>query len=599
MRRVTRKTANPGSPELRQSTAGTRAGAEQTRLERFVRVGFALLALACVLGAGSVRAQTSKVPVVVHGWPRTLSVSGLAQEVVPDSVALQQLISTYLEVLRSAGFWFARVDSAVYRTGGRASTVDVYFSAGPRVLFGGLIGGDSVAELRRIRALRGHVLDEEQLRNALAGVRSSLLDGGHPFFFLEVDSVVATAGRDTVWLGVDFDPGKRVRVDRVRFHGAVQTRPTLLRRLLNVSRGEIFSQRRLLEGLSRLERLPYVREVTGWQLSALNDSLVVVDVWLVEARTNRVDGVLGYVPGRLGRPGFFTGLVDVGLGNLFGTGRKLNVFWRRRDRLSQDLSLSYAEPFLWKLPLGGEVGFVQKVQDSTYVERSWKVGLSSVAVRDWRVFGRLERRSVTPDSIWGQRFGIPRSDALAVSAGLEVDRRDDALFPARGAYFNTTVRRWRRRYSDALAEAQPGHWRTDREVDMDLEVYLPVLRRQVLALRGHVRQLQTSRREVPLSEQFRLGGARTLRGYREDQFAGTSLVWSNLEFRTLLGPRSWAYAFVDVGRIGAPGRLLWRTGYGVGVRLETRLGVLGVDYGLGQGDTFATGKVHVTLVAEF
>lgn len=588
----------PGLTSTALGSVGTGA-----RFRRLLRSWTVLFVFLGVLGRGSVQGQGAKVSVVSHGWPESLAVEGLPEQIEPDAEAVRTLALKYLEVLQSAGFWFARIDSAVWRTcghaGTRVSTLDMYFSPGPRVLFGGLVNGERVPELGPVQRLQGQTLDEDQLRDALVGVRSSLLENGHPFFLLEIDSVVVAAGEDTVWLGVDLDPGKRVRVDRVRFHGTVQTRPGFLARILNVPRGSVFSQRRLLEGLSRLERLPYVQAVSGWQLSALNDSLALLDLWIEEARTNRVDGVLGYVPGKLGRPGFFTGLVDVGLGNLFGTGRRLNVFWRRRDRLSQDLSLSYAEPFIWKLPLGGEVGFAQKVQDSTYVERCWKLGVSSVAVRDWRVFGRLEQRSVMPDSLWGRQFGIPRSDALAVSVGLEVDRRDDMLFPTRGAYFNTTVRRWRRRYLNATSGSKAREWRTDREVDLDLEIYLPVFRRQIAALRGHVRQLQTSRRDVPLSEQFRLGGARTLRGYREDQFSGTSLVWSNLEFRTLLGPRSWAYTFVDLGRIAAPGRLLWRAGYGVGVRLETRLGILGVDYGLGQGDTFATGKVHVTLVAEF
>ncbi|HFE52598.1 MAG TPA: hypothetical protein ENK07_04090, partial [Bacteroidetes bacterium] len=453
--------------------------------------------------------------------------------------------------------------------------------------------------VRSLSGLRSHVLDEERLRAALAEIRSRLLDSGHPFFLLEIDSVHVATGGDTVWFPVTLDAGKQVRIDRIRFHGAAETRQQLLTRFFNVARGSVFSQRRVLEGLARLERLPYIREVSGWTLSALNDSLAVLDIWIKEARANRVDGVLGYVPGQLGRRGFFTGLVDVGLGNLFGTGRSLKVYWRKRDRLSQDMALGYSEPFLWKLPLGADLGFVQKVQDSTYVERSWKLGATSVAVRNWRVFGQLERRLVMPDSVWGRRFGIPQSDALALSAGLEVDQRDDRVFPTRGTYFSTTVRRWRRNYARTDSTWQGGTRRSDREVDLDVEVYLPVFRQQVLALRGHVRQLQTSRKTVPLSEQFRIGGARTLRGYREDQFAGTSLAWSNLEFRTLIGPRSWAYVFADVARIASPGRLLWRIGYGAGVRLETRLGVLGVDYGLGQGDSFATGKVHVTLVAEF
>ena len=39
--------------------------------------------------------------------------------------------------------------------------------------------------------------------------------------------------------------------------------------------------------------------------------------------------------------------------------------------------------------------------------------------------------------------------------------------------------------------------------------------------------------------------------------------------------------------------------YGFGIRIETRLGLFGVDYGLGEGDSFLQGKVHVGLVNWF
>ena len=61
--------------------------------------------------------------------------------------------------------------------------------------------------------------------------------------------------------------------------------------------------------------------------------------------------------------------------------------------------------------------------------------------------------------------------------------------------------------------------------------------------------LESSESIVPLSEQFYLGGARTLRGYREDQFHGRRIAYSRSEF--IVGKRNVdnAYLFVDVGYV--------------------------------------------------
>jgi hypothetical protein len=42
-----------------------------------------------------------------------------------------------------------------------------------------------------------------------------------------------------------------------------------------------------------------------------------------------------------------------------------------------------------------------------------------------------------------------------------------------------------------------------------------------------------------------------------------------------------------------------RSGYGIGGRIETALGILGVSYALGQGDTFMTDRIHSGLVNDF
>ena len=106
---------------------------------------------------------------------------------------------------------------------------------------------------------------------------------------------------------------------------------------------------------------------------------------------------------------------------------------------------------------------------------------------------------------------------------------------------------------------------------------------------------------------YRFGGMRTLRGYRESQFLGSRVAWSNTEYRFILARRSFFYVFVDGGYYLRPAddvRGIARTdafkyGYGLGLQLETGLGNLGVSFALGQGDSFSNGKIHFGLINEF
>ncbi len=43
----------------------------------------------------------------------------------------------------------------------------------------------------------------------------------------------------------------------------------------------------------------------------------------------------------------------------------------------------------------------------------------------------------------------------------------------------------------------------------------------------------------------------------------------------------------------------FKIGYGLGINLETGIGVLGVNFGIAEGDSFSDGKIHFGILNEF
>ena len=98
-----------------------------------------------------------------------------------------------------------------------------------------------------------------------------------------------------------------------------------------------------------------------------------------------------------------------------------------------------------------------------------------------------------------------------------------------------------------------------------------------------------------------------MRGYRENQFLGSAVAWGGVEYRYLLNRFSFLSGFLDLGYVARPAddRLMipesrnTLIGYGIGFQFDTSLGLLGVSYALGRGDTFSTGKIHFGLINTF
>jgi sugar lactone lactonase YvrE len=119
---------------------------------------------------------------------------------------------------------------------------------------------------------------------------------------------------------------------------------------------------------------------------------------------------------------------------------------------------------------------------------------------------------------------------------------------------------------------------------------------------------QSDESTIPLPEQFYVGGARTVRGYREDQFHGRRIAYARNELRIGRTPREGFYGFADAGYVlqqttasnGTPGQSgTGLLGYGFGVRSASPLGRIDLSFAVSGPISLESTKVHVFLEQNF
>ena len=320
---------------------------------------------------------------------------------------------------------------------------------------------------------------------------------------------------------------------------------------------------------------------------------------MTEGGANRFDGIIGYQPPRGDEEsGTVTGLVNLGLRNLFGTGRRLDARWERATSEISELEIRYLEPWVAGLPLNLSGGLRQRQQDSAYVRRGLEGAVTFLWSSDLELTASVAQTTVIPSE---GVTDVARGSTLAGGLELRIDTRDNVYNPRSGITLRNSYSGGSKRSSTADGERHSSVQR----LEVDAEYFQALWPRTVLAVALHGRELRGG--DLDVSDLYRLGGANSLRGYREEQFSGTRLGWTSLEFRYSLGRRTFAFAFYDFGYIAQspdpsrnrPEFSATRGGYGIGGRLETALGILGVSYALGEGDGLAEGKIHFGLVNEF
>lgn len=522
----------------------------------------------------------------------------------------QKVLQNYLQ----SGYYDAAVEAngVEYSNDSASVNIVLHLNEGEQTVIGNLsIAGSrqfSEAELLEpFDTKSGNSLDQATLERDIDEMLRRYERIGYPFTECAVEKTESRTDEEHKLLDVTLrlTENDKVTIDEIRVEGNKETDPSVVVRETRLAYGETFSPVKVDAIKPRLMRLNIFADVAEPELYLRNQKGGLL-IKVREGNTNTFDGVIGYIPGSIaGESGYVTGLVSVSMRNLFGTGRKFSLRWQREDRFSQELGLRYLEPWIAGYPVNIGGGFFQRKQDTTYVRRAFDLKTELMISEELTVAGLFNTESVIPsDSTFRTVF---RSSTYSFGAEIQYDTRDDFSSPTSGVRYRTDYNYGTKRFSNipAAYSSRIKQKVTVQRITLDLDFFVSTFSRQVVALGLHGRELQSGQLEE--SEMFRFGGSRTLRGYRENQFLGSRVMWSNAEYRFLLARRSFLYAFIDTGYYLRPADEVrtiaksdaFKYGYGIGIQLETGLGTMGVSFALGEGDTFTNGKIHFGLINEF
>lgn len=460
--------------------------------------------------------------------------------------------------------------------------------------------------------LKDQTLNKELIESNIEQLLIEYENSGHPFARIIISSVNvyydSLKEENLADLYLKIESGSENRIEKIEITGNSSTKENVILRELRFETGSPYIQKQIDEFPQRLNRLRFFEPVQSpkFYISSKKEGVLLIDV--KEKNTNNFDGIIGYIPpGKNENSGYVTGLINVSLRNLFGTGRAASIKWNKFDRKSQELDLKYLEPWFLGYPFNINLNLYQRIQDSTYVQRKIEGALEYLATEDISGSVSISSETVVPTNRIKPVFTVYNSSYITTGINLKIDTRDDPYAPTEGILFINSYSYSRKKISGPI-EYITANLETSinlQRFSVSFNFFYELFSRQVVAIGVNGRELRSSSFEN--SDLFRLGGTNTLRGYREEQFIGSRIFWSNLEYRALLTRRSFAFLFFDTGYYLRPAEadknILqvedFLYGFGLGLNLETALGVLRVSYALGKGDTFSDGKIHFGVLNEF
>jgi len=410
-------------------------------------------------------------------------------------------------------------------------------------------------------------------------------DSGHPFAWAQIESLDVRNGR--VRAHLRFDPGPAMSVEEVRFPGRAGTRHAFLERWIGYRPNRPYRESDWERARRRLEHLDLFDQVDRQILSRTGTDGLIVSVPVREGLHNRLQGMMGYS----GQTGTLSGFLDLELGNLFGTGRRLAVLWER-VRTEQDRTrLRYREPILGPLPVGMRLHLEQENRDSTYSQVLAEVRAETSIGADLAVSGGIEYRRALLGPEPAERIRRVSSVVGLSWDAIPPDRR-------RGGRFSVDY------WSGESRVRPPGPgrtrtWNLDR-VEVDTELFRRLMDgwRSRMRVRGAALSRVDS---LPPSEALRLGGIASLRGYEEEELATRRHVSVQVEAGPAF-PDGRFYLFLDAAwfrEAADDAKDADALAYGFGLASESRARAVSVDLGFRRGAALREGRLHVRMQTRF
>ena len=416
-------------------------------------------------------------------------------------------------------------------------------------------------------------------------------------------------------------------VEDFKVKGNVKTKDYVITREMRLKKGQPFNAKDARRSMQRIYNLGYFEDVNVKLNPGKEPNSVEVEISVVEMNT----GTFGIGAGYSSADGF-VGMISIGDKNFRGIGDRINIRWEFGGEDNKNYDFSYTRPWLDDKETMATI----QLYDITNEYADYNIDGDEIARYDKKRRGQeltLSRR--TEDEFISNYITIKNRDDIYKGEADGYEKDPDQYY---GPQFNNNNRYWEDYYPKDYKERRKENFGVTRSItlgrvldsrdniydphegkrisysiehagfmggDFDFTKFTADYRYYYRAGGESVWALNLGAGyadgDMPLSQRFSMGGSDTLRGYEDDQFRGNSMVKATLEYRFPIVKKvqgvlftdngyAWDNRFEDEFDFG-----LIKNSFGVGLRINSPLGPVKLDYGYGDDG----GKFHFSFGGQF
>ena len=460
----------------------------------------------------------------------------------------------------------------------------------------------SVEEMREVMVLReGQIFCQKILKNDLDRISQLYKDRGYLLINIK-DINFDEEGK--LWIKIS-----EGRLEKIIIEGNDKTKEKVITREINIEPGDLFNFEIVKKSLQKIYNLGYFEDVSMKLEPGSEEDKIFLVIKVIEKNTGKFGVGAGYnsEQGLMG----FTSYEE---SNLFGGGQKLEAKVEIGGRTTY--KIAFLEPWLADTP----TSFGFEVYDTAQKEEEKEEGEIISEYEEERlggklIFGRrisdavdlgieLKTEKVTYNLISGSSLpdNSDEGQTNSLTPTFTYDTRDNVFNPTSGLYGNFSLEK---------AGGFLGGDYDFTKYNLTLSTYFSTKITEDVINIGSIKNIAdkisqgvlafrakggSANSVLPSFAKYKVGGMNTVRGYDFGEFSGDKSLVFNAEYRLPLAKNFQAVLFTDWGQAWDYEESInladLKFGKGIGIRFDTPIGPIRLDYGI---DEEGTGQTYFSV----
>lgn len=484
-----------------------------------------------------------------------------------DSVSIYTEVYKISDYLKNIGYFTNTVDSI------KNNNEDylAYFSLNEKVEKAIITFADNDLNLKNLKIENNSFsVPTESLQPTLLQISKSLDNEGKSFSKVLLKNIQLK--NNILFADLEILQSKKRIIDKVIVKGYDAFPKTFIKHFYKINNKTLFSKEKTKNISDATKNLQFIKEIKPPEVLFKKDSTLLY-LYLKKKQNNSFDGLVNFASKENGEV-LFNGHIDLKLNNILNSGENFELFWNSIGEERQEFKISAETPYIFNSVLTPKISFSIYKQDSTFLNTTFNS----------KLFYNLNSRAkiaLTYNTENSENLEESITNTIETYSNYFLGFQFEYKIPKNDFFFNDA---FNLKINPSFGKRKIENVTSNQfKIETSASYIWDFNNRSSIFIRNKIGYLNSD--NFIDNELFRIGGARSIRGFNEQSIYTDKYLFFNIEYRYLTSQKSYLYSIVDIGRINTTLKEENLLGIGLGYLFTTKSSQINISTVVGKSSS--------------